>query len=182
MVSGSIARRWARALFAIGQEHSNLPGLLREVQTAADVWMSSEELRDAMTNPLIDRKARIAVWDSLIRRIGATRMGKNFLLLLFDKTRLTELAGIARELQVLSDNKDNRIRAEVIGAVPVSEGVVAGLRSALVRGTGKAVMISTSEDPSIIGGVITRVGNLMYDGSIRTRLSRMKEGMLGRSS
>ncbi len=181
MISGSIARRWARALFAIGEEHGNLLGLLKEVQRAADAWMDSEELRDTMTNPLIDARARLAVWDSLVRRIGASRLGKNFLMLLFDKARLTELAGIARELAVLVDNKDNRLRAEVIGAVPVSEGVVTRLRSALQRSTGKAVMMTTREDPSIIGGVITRVGDLMYDGSIRTRLSRMKEGMLGRS-
>ncbi len=182
MVSGSIARRWAKALFAIGQEHGNLKCLLKEVQRGADAWTQSEELRDTMTNPLIDARARLAVWNSLIGRIGATGMGKNFLMLLFDKARLTELTGIARELQVLSDNKDNRLRAEVIGAVPVSEGVVTRLRSALQRSTGKAVMMTTREDPSIIGGVITRVGDLMYDGSIRTRLSRMKEGMLGRSS
>ena len=181
MISGSIARRWAKALFAIGEEHGNLLGLLKEVQRAADAWMGSEELRDTMTNPLIDARARLAVWDSLVRRIGASRLGKNFLMLLFDKARLTELAGIARELAVLVDNKDNRLRAEVIGAVPVNEGVVTRLRSALQRSTGKAVMMTTPEDPSIIGGVITRVGDLMYDGSIRTRLSRMKEGMLGRS-
>lgn len=181
MVSGSIARRWARALFAIGEEHGNLLGLLKEVQRAADAWTMSEELRDTMTNPLIDGRARLAVWTSLIKHIGATRMGKNFLMLLFDKARLSELAAIARELAVLSDNKDNRLRVEVIGAVPVSEGVVTRLRSTLQRSTGKAVMMTTSEDPSIIGGVITRVGDLMYDGSLRTRLSKMKEGMLGRS-
>ena len=179
MVSGSITRRWAKALFAIGEEHGNLLGLLKEVQRAADAWTTSEELRDTMTNPLIDSRARLAVWSSLIKRIGVTKMGKNFLMLLFEKARLTELAGISRELQDLCDNKDNRLRVEVIGAVPVSEGVVTRLRSALVRSTGKAVMVTTREDPSIIGGVITRVGDLMYDGSIRTRLSRMKEGMLG---
>ena len=114
MVSGSITRRWAKALFAIGEEHGNLPGLLREVQRAADAWGSSEELRDTMTNPLIDSKARLAVWDSLTRRIGATRMGKNFLMLLFDKARLAELAGIARELQVLPDRRGGNLTAVLV--------------------------------------------------------------------
>ncbi len=180
MVNGSIARRWAKALFAIGEEQGNLVGLVREVQRAADAWSTSEELRVTMTNPLLEEKTRLAVWDSLIRRIGATRMGKNFLNLLFDKSRLSQLPGISRELQLMSDAKDGRIRAEVTGAVAVSADVVTKLKLAIQKSTGKAVVVTTTEDPSLIGGVVTRVGDFMYDGSVRTQLARMKEMMLGR--
>jgi F-type H+-transporting ATPase subunit delta len=180
MVTGSIARRWAKALFAIGEEQGTLAGLVREVQDAAGAWETSAELRTAMTNPMIDLQTRLAVWDAVSRKIGATRIGRNFLGLLFDKSRLSELPSIARELQALSDTRDKRIRAEVTGAVRVSEDVVARLKAAIQRSTGKAVVLTATEDPSLIGGMVTRVGGLMYDGSVRTQLSRMKEMMLGR--
>jgi len=180
MVTGSIARRWAKALFAIGEEQGSLAGLVREVQHAAEAWETSAELRTAMTNPMIDRKARLAIWGEVARKTGATRVGRNFLGLLFDKSRLSELPSIARELQGLNDTRDKRIRAEVTSAVRVPEDVIARLKAAIQRSTGKAVVLTAVEDPSLIGGMVTRVGGLMYDGSVRTQLARMKEMMLGR--
>jgi F-type H+-transporting ATPase subunit delta len=181
MVKGSIGRRWAKALFAIGEEQGTLVGLVREVQRAADVWAESEELRTTLVNPLLAESTRFKVWEAVIRRLGVSAIGTNFFRLLFEKGRLAEIPAIARELHVLTDEKDNRLRAEVIGAGPVPETVVQQLRAALQRQTGRAVVVTTRQDPSLIGGIVTRVGDLMYDGSIRAQLARIKEGMLGRA-
>jgi len=180
MVTGSIARRWAKALFLIGEEQGSLMGLVREVRRAADVWEVSEELRVALTNPLLAEKTRMAVLQATIRRIGVTRITKNFLLLLFEKSRLGQLPGIAMELQRMNDEKDNRLRAEVVSAAPLADEVVTRLKISMQKITGKKVVVTTRRDPELIGGIITKVGDLMYDGSIRTQLARMKEGMLGR--
>lgn len=180
MITGSIARRWAKALFAIGEEQGNLVGLVSEVQRAADAWRQSEELQVAMVNPLLAEKTRLAVWDALARRLGMSRMGKNFMGLLFEKNRLVELPAIARELGLLNDKKDNRLRAELSSVVPLDNSMVVQLRSALQRSTGKAVVVSTKQDKSLIGGIVTTVGNVMYDGSLKTQLSRIKEEMQGR--
>ena len=91
MVKGSLARRWAKALFAIGEEQGNLLGLTREVQRVAETWAESEELRDSMSNPALGREARTQVWESVQRRLGATRVGRNFFMLLLAKGRLEEL-------------------------------------------------------------------------------------------
>jgi F-type H+-transporting ATPase subunit delta len=181
MVKGSIARRWARALFALGEEKGTLVGLVRDVQRAAEVWAESAELRIALVNPLLTASARLGVWEALIRRLGVSPLSANFFRLLFDKRRLGELPAIARELQVMTDERDNRVRAEVVGVGPVPEPIVAQLKVALQRQTGRAVVVTTREDPSLIGGLVTRVGDLMYDGSIRAQLARIKEGMLGRA-
>lgn len=180
MPSGSIARRWAKALFDLGEENRNRVAVVREVQRAAEAWSASAELRQAMTNPLLPEEARRGLWDSVVRKIGASRHVKSFLYLLRDKSRLPELPGIARELQALSDRREGRVRAEVISAARVGEDVVARLRAVLQKTTGKAVVVTQREDPELIGGVVTRVGDLMFDGSVRTRLERIREGMLGR--
>jgi F-type H+-transporting ATPase subunit delta len=179
MLTGSMARRWAKALFAIGEEQGNLLGLTREVQRVAETWAESEDLRDAMSNPALGHAARQQIWDSLLKRLGATRIGRNFFMLLLAKGRLTELPGIARELQVLVDRKDNRLRADVASAAPVAEDVVTRLRAALQKATGSAIVVNTRVEPELIGGIVTRIGDLMYDGSVRTQLARAKEQMLG---
>jgi F-type H+-transporting ATPase subunit delta len=180
MTTGSIARRWAKALFEIGVEKGNLVGLSREVQRAAEAWEVSEELRATLGNSLLPEKTRRKIWEAVVQRLGATKIGKNVFQLLFEKGRLAELPGIARELQVLSDIKDNRLRAELISAEPVGEDVTSRLKAAIQRQTGKAVVLTTRRDPSLIGGIVTRVGDLMYDGSVKSRLERIKEEMLGR--
>lgn len=181
MVKGSIGRRWAKALFAIGEEKGTLVGLVREVQRTAEVWAESAELRATLVNPLLAESTRFKVWEAIVRRLGISPIGTNFFKLLFEKGRLSELPSIARELQVLTDLRDNRLRAEVIGAGPVPDALVQQLRAALQRQTGQAVVVTSKQDPSLIGGIVTRIGDLMYDGSIRAQLARIKEGMLGRA-
>jgi F-type H+-transporting ATPase subunit delta len=179
MTTGSAARRYAKALFEIGEEKGTLLGLIRQVQSAADAWSQSADLREAMTNPLLKREVRRQILGEIVHNLGISDVGKSFIHLLSDKSRLAELPGIARELNRLSDLKHNRIRAEISGATPVSEVVVTKLKFVLEKLTGKMVLLSTSSDPSLIGGMVTRVGNLMYDGSIKGQLKSMKENMLG---
>ncbi|MDJ0761882.1 MAG: ATP synthase F1 subunit delta [Myxococcota bacterium] len=179
MTTGSIARRYAKALFAIGEEKGNLLGLHREVQNMADIWAGSEDLRITITNPLLRTSAKRQIWSTILSRLGISIIGKNFFYLLFDKGRCAELPGIAREFSALSDRKENRLRAEIITATPLSDNVSYRLKAALQRRTGKMVVMTKREDPDVLGGVITRVGDVMYDGSLKTQLKRMKEAMLG---
>ncbi len=180
MSSGSIARRYAKALLAIGEEKGNLLGLQREVQRAADVWTESKELSTTLMNPRIELSARREVWIAVTKRLGVSPMGRNFLNLLFDKSRLAQLPAIALEFGKMIDKKDNRLRAEVISARPLPDVMVGKLKSALQKQTGKVVVVTKREDPGLIGGVVTKVGDLMYDGSVKTQLARMKENMLSR--
>jgi F-type H+-transporting ATPase subunit delta len=165
---------------AIGEERGTLLGLQKEVERLAQVWDASEELRTVLTNPLVDLAARRKIWNEVILRSGISPIGKNFFRLLFDKTRLPDLPGISRELTALCDDRENRLRAKVMTAVPITDSDLMNLKLALQRQTGKAIVIEKKVDPSLLGGVITLVGDLMYDDSIKTHLARIKESMLGR--
>ena len=178
MINGSIARRWAKALFLIAEQENKLLVMSREIERTAEAWTASEALRDAMANPMLDIKIRLSILNEVLKSLALSKMTENFLRLLHEKRRLSELPGISREFQLLVDRKENQIRAEVISAKPLADTVVASLQVAIEAATRKKVLITRREDGSLIGGVVTRVGGLMYDGSIRTQLNRIKEDML----
>ena len=179
MSNGSIARRWAKALLLLAEEENRLLVVSREVERAADAWASSDELRSILVNPMIDVQVRTAVFEEVVKRLSLTKTTENFLRLLNDKRRIGEIVAISREFQRLADEKENRIRAEVISAAPLADTVVAGIQATIEAATRKKVIMTRREDRSLIGGIVTKVGDLMYDGSLRTQLDRIKEDMLG---
>lgn len=179
MTTGSVARRYARALYELGQEKGSPLGLIRNIQSLTEVWTESDELREVMANPHLKKDTRRRVLNEISARLALAPHARNFVNLLFDKSRLAELPGIARELGRLADEGQNRVRAEVISAAPIPEVALSNLKYALEKATGRMVLIAAREDPSLIGGVVTRVGDMMYDGSIKRQLKRMKEHILG---
>ena len=181
MTAGSVAKRYAKALFEIGQEKNNLLALLNQVQQLAELWRENETLKSVMANPQVATETRRKVWIEIASRSGINKTCRNFLNLLIDKSRLSELPAIARELLALTDEKENRLRAELHSAAPISDEVITRLKSALERLTGKVVILNTTIDPALIGGVVTRVGDTLYDGSIKSQLSKLKANMLGQA-
>ncbi len=179
MTMGSVARRYAAALFAIGEEQGNLLGVLNNVQGLAEAFQKSVELREVIANPLVKRTTRRKILMEIASRLGVQEVVRNFANLLFDKSRMDMLPAIARELTVLSDERRGRIRAEVTSAVAIDDKVLSSLKSALERLTGKVVVMSRREDPSLLGGMVTRVQDMMFDGSLKRHLESIGEQMRG---
>jgi F-type H+-transporting ATPase subunit delta len=102
---------------------------------------------------------------------------RNFLSLVFDKSRIALIPDIARELGALSDRKLNRVRAEVVSARPISDAAVTELKSTLERVTGKVVVMTHREDPELLGGMVARVHDIMFDGTLRRHLESLRERM-----
>jgi F-type H+-transporting ATPase subunit delta len=178
MGTGSIARRWAKALFLIAEQDNSLLVISREIERVADTWKSSDELQIALANPMLDSQVRTAIFNDVIAKLALSKTTENCLRLMYEKKRIGEIEGVAREFQRLADARENRIRAEVISAAPVADTVVASIQAAIEAATRKKVLVTKREDQSLIGGIVTRVGDLMYDGSIKSQLNRIKEGML----
>jgi F-type H+-transporting ATPase subunit delta len=88
------------------------------------------------------------------------------------------LPAVAQLLREMSDKKDGVLRAEVITAAPLSEDYYVRLKSQLERMTGKQVVVDRREDPSLIAGVVTRIGDMVIDGSLRTRLRELENALL----
>lgn len=179
MIAGSIARRYARALLEIGVADGNFERLGREVRALARALKSSQELVVALTNPAFPKSDREKILRAILQRLGASQMVVNFTRLLLDRERMAVLADISRELDAMIDARAGRVAAEVRSAVPLDAGQRERLTQALEQLSGKKVEMKIDHDPALLGGVVAKVGDTVYDGSLRTQLERMKQALAG---
>lgn len=174
----AVARRYGRAIFEIGKETGTLSTLAREIDEASAMYSSSEELRAVLDNPLVGEAEREALIRELCARAGFSETTQGALRLLARRRRSGALPEIARQLARLVDQDQNVARAVVTSAGPLNEGYLARLRDELEKATGRKISITHKQDPSLIAGVVTQIGDQVIDGSLRTRLSSFRETLL----
>jgi F-type H+-transporting ATPase subunit delta len=173
-----VARRYAQALLELGGETGTLDRLVDEMSTVATAWEASPDLRNALENPLVAHDAKKAVMTELADQIGATATTKHALLLLVDRRRTPALPYVAQYLRELADARKGILRAEVTTAAPLSEAYYGRLQLQLEKMTGKKVVVDRKTDGSLIAGVVTRIGDRILDGSLRTRLQSLKDSLM----
>lgn len=173
MRAPTIALRYARAFLDLGIETKSFEKLGRELDRAGELFVS-EDLALLFRSPKFGVEARKRVLSDLLQRLMITGLTRNFLMLLCDKDRIGFLPEIVAAFHELVDAHADRARAEVTVAQPMSPADAARLRKALEGLTGKTIVLEQVEDPSIIGGVITRIGGRVYDGSVRTQLESLR--------
>ncbi len=178
MIAGSLARRYARAMLDVGVDKGSYEKLGKEVDDLAAIFSSSRDLSEALTNPVFPRAKRRDVLVAVLQKMFVANETKNFALLLFDRERIPYLPAIARELRAMVDEKAGRVRAQVTSAKPLSMDQTTQLQGALEARSGKKVVLEKREDPSLLGGVVAQIGDLVYDGSVRTQLEQMRDQLI----
>ena len=174
----AIGRRYARAVFEIGNELGSLPALTREMGDFAAMYSASDELRNVLDNPLVPEDQREPLLTELGARMSLSTTALSTLKLLGRKRRLAALPEIARQLARMVDESSGAVRATVTSAGPLTEAYLNDLKAALEKSTGKKVTITHTQDPSLIGGVVTQIGDQVIDGSVRARLQSFRESLL----
>lgn len=172
-----VARRYAQALLELGVENGELERIVEEIAMFAQNWETSVDLRNAIENPLVPHAAKKAVVSDLADRIGVTLTVRNALMVLVDRRRPQTLPYVARMLRELADTRRGLVRAEVSTAAPLGDAYYARLQAQLEKMTGKRVVIDRRTDASLIAGVVTRIGDRIIDGSLRTRLQSLRDAM-----
>jgi len=178
LIPGVIARRYATALLELGSESGQLDSLVDELSRAAQTFETSVELRALLADPLVSPQAKKAVLNEISDKLGLSQHAKNTLDLLLDRRRVIALPAIAQRLREMADEKRGIVRAEVFTAMPLPEEYFALLQQQLERVTGRRIALDRKLDPTLIGGVVARVGDTVYDGSLLARLRQMKDSML----
>jgi F-type H+-transporting ATPase subunit delta len=171
----TVAARYAHALLEIGAETGSLQQISDQVSDLALAYTSSPELKTVLESPLVSHSDRTAVIAELGARMGCSQVVKNMIGLLVERRRMPAMA---RALRSLSDERAGLVRAQVSSAKALPEDYVRRLQGELEKMTGRKVVLERKVDPSLIGGVVTRVGDLVIDGSIRTRLADLKSQLL----
>jgi len=178
MSHDAVARRYARAIFEIGKETGALARLSQEMGDFSALYSGNQELRLVLDNPLIPDEQREGLLKELGARVGAHEITQNTLRLLGRRRRLSAVPDIARQLTRMLDEDQGVVRAVVTSAGPLSEAYLARLRAEMERATGKRVAIIHKQDPALIAGVVTQIGDQVVDGSVRARLSSFRESLL----
>jgi len=174
----TIADRYARAIFAIGVETDSVAELAQQIGDFANAYAGSLDLKAVIQNPLVEADQRDKILREVARRLGLGPAALNVIRYLASRRRLMALPDIARHLGTLSDEKAGVVRANVTSAGPLPESYYTRLAEELARLVGRKVVLDRHEDPSLIAGVITRIGDNTIDGSIRGRLDHLERELL----
>ncbi|MBN1842320.1 MAG: F0F1 ATP synthase subunit delta [Deltaproteobacteria bacterium] len=177
MISLRIARRYAKALLSIGREDGQAETYKEELAGFAKLLEQHKELEMAISNPLYSAEGRKKVLQAVVERFGPSKVMASFLFLLFDKGRIQYVKDISTFYEKLTDELANIVRADLVSAVELPEESVEKIRAALSKKTGKDVVMETRVDPALIGGVVTKIGDLVLDGSVKTQLISLKESL-----
>ena len=177
MARGAAARRYAKALFELAKEAGQASEVLGELTAMGDLLEGNPELHEVLFRPLHPVAQRRAVLDGVTQRLGASTAVQSFFSLLIDQRRLVDFPAIREEFERLASEDAGLRRAEVVSAGALRDDQLERLRRALSTRTGGEVEISARVDPSLLGGVVAKVGDLVFDGSLRTQLRQLRANL-----
>jgi F-type H+-transporting ATPase subunit delta len=165
---------YANALLEVSRAEGHLADIQDELFRFARTFEGSDELRTALTDPALPRERRIAVVEDLL---GGKALQTSAALATFIVAagRAGELPAIVDRFVELAAAEQRRAVAEVRSAIELTPEQTDRLREALNRATGKDVEVKVVVDPSVLGGVVARVGDVVIDGSVRHRLEQLRE-------
>lgn len=172
--SSTIAKRYARAFFDIAAEENRYEEYYGDLLKFSSIVEESGDLKDFLDNPIFDNDDKKAVVKTVLDKISLSGIAANFLNLLADKQRINALPEIVQCYREMMDEALKKVRVQVKTAFPLSVELSDGLAKSLENLTGKQVEMTIEEDPSLLGGVVVKVGDTLYDGSIKSQLNKIR--------
>jgi len=175
-----MAGRYAKALFALGEETGATDKIAADLASFQELAAQSADLQRFIKSPVISAEEQVRALNAILAQAGITSIAANFLKLVAAKRRLFAILDMIRDFNLLNDARKGITRASVTVAEPLKPEHAEALRSALsdVAGGGE-VEVAIKVEPSIIGGLIVKLGSRMVDSSLKTKLNsigaRMKE-------
>ena len=176
MTNRTAATRYARALLEVAaKEKADLDQVERELASVVDLFTQHKALSQVLLNPVVPVPRKRAAMDALTSRGKLLPMVAKLLGLLAERDRLVLLPDLLNAYRDRLLEFRNVIRAEITTTTPLPADRVKTIEASLARASGRTVNLTTKVDPQIIGGVVTRIGSTIYDGSVTRQLQRMKE-------
>lgn len=174
-----LAGRYARAVFELAQEERAVEAVAADFTTLKQLMAESPELTRLIRAPVFSREEQAAGMNGVLHRMEAAPLTRRFILLLASKRRLFALADIIRAYNGLVAKQKGEVSAQVTSARPLSDDETAELKAILRSKLSKDINLETRVDPSLLGGLIVKVGSRMIDSSLRTKLNGLRMAMRG---
>ena len=178
MSSRTAAARYARALFEVAQKEADLGVVETDLNNVVAVAAENPELGRVLGNRALPDSARRNIVLAVGEKLGVSTPVGKLLGLLADRGRLELLPELASVFTERLLEHRNVLQADVTTAVPLSAEAAQRLETSLSSATGKQITMRVTVDPSLLGGVVARVGSTVYDGSVRTQLKKMRDQLV----
>lgn len=170
----SASHQYANALADVALEQGAAELVLAQLKDFAGAYEESAELRNFLTSPAITREEKHAVVEKLCARLGASKILRNFLFLVIDHHRTQMIPELAEAFETVIRERQGIAEAQVTSAAELTEAQKKNLLQTLEKKTGKKIEAKYSLDKTLLGGAVVRIGDTVYDGSVRHRLNEMR--------
>lgn len=178
-IQASLSGRYAVALFDLARDSNSLDTVAASLASLKAAIAESADFRGLINNPVLSRDAAGKTIAAVAASMGTDALTKNFLGVLAQNRRLSQLPAIIRAYETLLSNHKGEVRAEVTSAHPLDAGQITALQQNLRTRVGREVALDAKVDPAILGGLVVKIGSQMIDSSIRTRLNSLALAMKG---
>lgn len=175
MIGSKVSKRYAKALFSLGQEDGHFEKYGQELSDFERFFRDNADFRQVISNPVFAVEDRRKVLQVVLDKSSFSGVVKNFLNLLLDKNRIGAIQAITAYYARLTDDFSGIARAEIITARPLKDEALGKIERSLEGLTSKKIKPEVREDKDLIGGIVVKIGDLVLDGSVKAQLEGLKE-------
>ena len=178
-IRASLAGRYASALFDLARDQRQIESVGKSLDALDQALVDSRDFGEVVTSPLVSREAAGKAFAAIAPQLKLDPVTTNFVGVLARNGRKNELRNVIRAFRRLAAEHRGETTAEVVTARPLNDDQLAQLRQQLRTRAGRDVAIDAAVDPSILGGIVVKLGSQQIDASIRTKLNRLAQAMKG---
>jgi len=177
-VSG-LAQRYATALFELADERRAIDAVAADLDRIGAMIAAAPDLRRLLRSPVLKREDQARALEAVLAQAGISELTRRFAGLVARNRRLFALEDMIRGFRALLAQRRGEMTAEVTSAVELSKQQLDAITDALRRSYGGKVAVAPRVDPSLLGGIVVRIGSRMIDASLRSKLHRLQIALKG---
>jgi F-type H+-transporting ATPase subunit delta len=175
----ALTLRYAHAFASVAaSNHLDANAAQQQLRDFSETLADSRELREVLMNPSIGNNQKLKVLDAVAGRIGMIPQVRNFLAVIMDHQRLSELHEILTEYHEIADEQSGLAEAEITSAHPLNDEDRVELEAQVAKVAGTRVRATYRQDATLLGGAVVRIGSTVYDGSLRGQFQQIKQKLV----
>ncbi len=178
MIKYKVANRYSRALFETAKEYENIEKIMQDLEIMGELFEKSKDFKIIMETSAVSKDEKKKIIEELAKKFSFNIVSVNFFKLLIDKNKFKFIPTITEVFRKIYRDYKGLAEYEVISAIELDTSILDEIKNKLEEKTGKKIEISQKVEPDILGGLIVKTEGLIYDGSLKSHLLKIKEKIL----